>query len=215
MVAVSTCNAARNSFRTAIPSFLRPITSRPPLVHQQTSTSRLAGHTSNLTQNDSSRTQQPDYFGYAPGTLGQCRSVSWADQQLAKAVSRSRPTAPHSAVAKPDEKPDPLEIQLVDFDGVTYRLSTPDANNRNIVRLSMAMKCYALDLVKYGAPELLRREYGSMLLATPETGFDVSLQFDLGQVVAAGTEARGRWSCHSASVFCGLCNWTSLHTCHS
>ena len=72
---------------------------------------------------------------------------------------------------------------MVDFDGIAYRLSTPDPNNRDVVRLSMSMKCYSRDLVKYGAKEVLQREYGSMLKATPEQGYDVTLEFDLRKMV--------------------------------
>ena len=73
-------------------------------------------------------------------------------------------------------------MQLADFDGVTYRLSTPNADNRNVVRLSMSMKCYQPDLVPYGAKEKLGREYGPLLQSQPESGFDVTLEVDLSQV---------------------------------
>jgi actin related protein 2/3 complex subunit 2 len=70
-----------------------------------------------------------------------------------------------------------------------YHLSTPDPEDRNIVRLSMQMRCFQTQLAKYGAIVLLQREYGKLLLAQPEPGYDVTLEFHQDQVPA---QERGR-----------------------
>ena len=74
------------------------------------------------------------------------------------------------------EQPESTHLLLADFDGVTYKLSTPE--QKNVLVLSMSMKCYP-ELKGYGAEQVLEREYGAMLLKTPEQGYDVSLRIDL------------------------------------
>lgn len=44
--------------------------------------------------------------------------------------------------------------------------------------LSMKMPCWR-DLEAYGARDVLNREYADMLMATPESGHDVSLKIDI------------------------------------
>lgn len=65
---------------------------------------------------------------------------------------------------------------LADFDGVTYRISTPESKTKLLV--SMCMTAFA-QLKTYGAEQVLRRIYGPLLQATPEPGFDVSVLVDL------------------------------------
>ncbi|KAJ1551701.1 hypothetical protein HK096_003974 [Nowakowskiella sp. JEL0078] len=69
-----------------------------------------------------------------------------------------------------------FKLSFADFDGVTFRLSTPETKSEII--LSISIKCYP-QLLVYGAEEFLRSEYGERLLDIPEPGFDVSLKFDL------------------------------------
>lgn len=78
------------------------------------------------------------------------------------------------------EKPEALEMTIVDFDGVSYRLTTPVTKSK--ILLSMSWQCYP-ELVKYGAEDILKREYADYL-TTPEAGFDVSLEFDLQNLPA-------------------------------
>jgi actin related protein 2/3 complex subunit 2 len=77
-----------------------------------------------------------------------------------------------------EEKPEGLDVQLADFDGVVYHLTTPDSENKNIIRVSMGMKCYRGDLEKYGATQILLREYGDLLSSNVEQGYDVSIIYD-------------------------------------
>jgi len=79
----------------------------------------------------------------------------------------------------PEGKFDAIEIALADFDGVTFRISTPDTNQRNLVQLSMSIKCWSV-LKANGVEKVFNDHYGSFLVA-PENGFDVSVQVDLNK----------------------------------
>ena len=65
---------------------------------------------------------------------------------------------------------------FVDFDGVRFHLFTPE--KKTVLQLSMNIRCWD-ELSAYGALDILRREYGSMILNTPEPEYNVSLQIDL------------------------------------
>ena len=80
-------------------------------------------------------------------------------------------------------RPTALDVSFVDFDGVRFRMTTPE--RKMALTLSMSIRCWQ-ELVSYGALELLSREYGSLLRAQPEPDFDVSLDIDLEQVPPAG-----------------------------
>ena len=49
----------------------------------------------------------------------------------------------------------------------------------------MNIRCWD-ELAQYGAVDVLRREYGSLYLATPEHDYHVSLAIDLEQVPPEG-----------------------------
>ncbi|KAH7922501.1 P34-Arc-domain-containing protein [Leucogyrophana mollusca] len=83
-------------------------------------------------------------------------------------------------------KPSSLDIQFVDFDGVRFHLSTPE--RKTLVQLSMNIRCWD-ELVKYGAMEVLQREYGSLIKSQAEAEYNVSLDIDLEQI-PADEEAR-------------------------
>ncbi|KIY53001.1 P34-Arc-domain-containing protein [Fistulina hepatica ATCC 64428] len=76
-------------------------------------------------------------------------------------------------------KPTSLDVQFVDFDGVRFRLSTPE--RKTALVLSMQIRCWD-ELLTYGALEILRREYGTLLMAQTEPEYNVSLEIDLEQV---------------------------------
>jgi len=76
-------------------------------------------------------------------------------------------------------KPSSLDVQFVDYDGVRFHLSTPE--RKTSLLLSMSIRCWD-ELVKYGAMDVLKREYGSLLQAQPEPEYNVSLEIDLEQV---------------------------------
>lgn len=74
-------------------------------------------------------------------------------------------------------KPEALCVTLADFDGVQYRISNPNADKSKI-NVSISLKFYK-ELQTHGADDVLKREYGVLLLASPEEGYDVTLQIDL------------------------------------
>lgn len=76
-------------------------------------------------------------------------------------------------------RPSSLDVQFVDFDGVRFHLSTPE--RKTSLLLSMHIRCWD-ELVKYGALDILKREYGALLVAQPEHEYNVSLVIDLEQV---------------------------------
>lgn len=67
-------------------------------------------------------------------------------------------------------------MQFVDFDGVRFHLSTPD--RKTALLLSMHIRCWD-ELVRYGALDILRREYGPLVQAQPESDYNISLLIDL------------------------------------
>jgi len=80
-------------------------------------------------------------------------------------------------------RPSSLDVQFVDFDNVRFHLSTPDRKTQLL--LSMNIRCWD-ELAQYGAVDVLRREYGSLYLTTPEPDYHVSLAIDLEQIPAEG-----------------------------
>jgi actin related protein 2/3 complex subunit 2 len=62
-----------------------------------------------------------------------------------------------------------------DFDGVTFHISTPESKTKILV--SIQVKCFN-ELVKYGAQQVLEREYGPYVVS-PENGYNFSVQVDL------------------------------------
>ncbi|KAI8818105.1 Arp2/3 complex, 34 kd subunit p34-Arc-domain-containing protein [Fimicolochytrium jonesii] len=71
---------------------------------------------------------------------------------------------------------DKSQSKVADFDGVTYKISSPDA--KTALHISMSLKCFP-ELQKYGADSVLKRIYGDQLQDTPEDGYDVTLRLDL------------------------------------
>jgi len=78
------------------------------------------------------------------------------------------------------EKIELIDIKVADFDGVLYRLSNPEGAKSKI-NVSVSLKFYK-ELQEHGADNLLKREYGSLLLDTPEEGYDVTVQLDLENI---------------------------------
>jgi len=73
-----------------------------------------------------------------------------------------------------------------DFDGVKFHISTLPESKSKIV-LSIQIRCFK-DLVKYGAQQVLAREYGPYVRTPVEPGYDFSVQIDLDQLPASKEE---------------------------
>jgi len=76
-----------------------------------------------------------------------------------------------------DGKFDAVETIIADFDAVTFHIFTPDQNAKNILNISMSIKCWS-ELKKYGAEETMQKAY-SNYITSPESGYDVTLSIDL------------------------------------
>lgn len=80
--------------------------------------------------------------------------------------------------------PTAIDQVITDFDNVTFHLSNPlgpeDKPIKTVIHLSMAIKCYK-DLLKYGAKDVLEREYKGMIINT-EQGYDFTIEINLEQL---------------------------------
>ncbi|CAM0142342.1 unnamed protein product [Umbelopsis sp. WA50703] len=74
------------------------------------------------------------------------------------------------------EKPESLDMTIVDFDGVLYHMSTPESKTK--IQISFRWGCFP-ELINYGAKEILQREYSDLLVTPPQDGFDATLAVDL------------------------------------
>lgn len=68
-----------------------------------------------------------------------------------------------------------IDQTVSDFDGVTFHISTPETKSK--ILISIQVKCYK-ELLRYGAQEVLEREYGQYVV-DPEHGYNFSVQVDL------------------------------------
>ena len=80
------------------------------------------------------------------------------------------------------EKPENVEVKFADFDSVQYHVSTP--KSKTILQVSISLVCFK-ELAKYGVKELLTREYGSLLSAEPEAGYDATLEINMESLPAS------------------------------
>ncbi|EGO53468.1 ARP2/3 complex 34 kDa subunit [Neurospora tetrasperma FGSC 2508] len=85
----------------------------------------------------------------------------------------------------PGASPVNIDQTVSDFDGVVFHISTPESKTKILV--SLQIRCFQ-DLVRYGAEQVLNREYGD-LVVPPEAGYDFSIQVDL-ENLPAEQEAR-------------------------
>lgn len=64
---------------------------------------------------------------------------------------------------------------------MTFHISTPESKTQ--ILLSIQVRCFK-DLVKYGAEQVLTREYGNYVVDT-EAGYDFSVLVDLENLPAS------------------------------
>ena len=79
-------------------------------------------------------------------------------------------------------KPESVEITFADFDGVLYHISNPNGDETKVM-ISISLKFFK-ELQAHDADELLKRVYGSYLV-NPESGYNVSLLYDLENLPAS------------------------------
>eukprot|EP01098_Paradermamoeba_levis_P013063 TRINITY_DN5867_c0_g1_i1.p1 TRINITY_DN5867_c0_g1~~TRINITY_DN5867_c0_g1_i1.p1 ORF type:complete len:303 (-),score=116.14 TRINITY_DN5867_c0_g1_i1:43-951(-) len=80
------------------------------------------------------------------------------------------------------EKAEPTDVVFADFDGVKFSILS-DNDNKNLLNISLSWRCFG-DCVKYGAMDILKSEYGSLVQDKATPGYDVTLQVDLGNLGA-------------------------------
>ena len=79
---------------------------------------------------------------------------------LRRSLSKHSKITDIQSLLIPSVRPSALDVQFVDYDGVRFHLSTPE--RKTTLLLSMNIRCWA-ELVQYGANDVLRREYGSLM----------------------------------------------------
>lgn len=83
------------------------------------------------------------------------------------------------------DKPEAMKMMIADFDGVLFKVHTPDDKSKIVV--SISVKCFS-QLQASGADAYLKKVYGDVLNSTPESGQDVSLTIDLNKLPANKAE---------------------------
>jgi len=78
------------------------------------------------------------------------------------------------------QKPESVLVTVADFDGVLYRISNPK-DEKTKVNVSISLKFYK-ELQAHGADDVLKREYGDLLMQPADEGFDVTVQLDLANI---------------------------------
>jgi len=76
----------------------------------------------------------------------------------------------------PEEKREPIDVRLCDFDDVSYRVVV-DAKAKSIMKVSMNLPCYKT-IEEHGGKEAVDQYYQGMTCETTE-GFDVTLEVNL------------------------------------
>ena len=77
-----------------------------------------------------------------------------------------------------------IDQTVSDFDGVIFHISTPESKTK--ILISIQIRCFQ-DLVRYGAEQVLRREYGPYVVPA-EPGYDFSIMVDLENLPADKAE---------------------------
>ncbi|KAK0751715.1 Arp2/3 complex, 34 kd subunit p34-Arc-domain-containing protein [Schizothecium vesticola] len=77
-----------------------------------------------------------------------------------------------------------IDQTVSDFDGVIFHIWTPESKSK--IMVSIQIRCYK-DLVRYGAEQVLEREYGPYIAPT-EPGYDFSIVVDLENLPAEKEE---------------------------
>jgi len=78
-----------------------------------------------------------------------------------------------------DEKVEPMDVKLCDFDDTSYRVVI-DKDSKNVMSVSMNCPCYKA-IEKVGGREFVEKKYGKMVVAAA-SGFDVTLSVNLDEL---------------------------------
>lgn len=81
-----------------------------------------------------------------------------------------------------EKKHDFVDVRLCDFDDAEYRVYTPDAAVKNVVRLSMKLPSFN-ELKDGGVDDVLNSVYKDLVLPEADAGYQVTLEMDLAKEV--------------------------------
>jgi actin related protein 2/3 complex subunit 2 len=101
-----------------------------------------------------------------------------------------------------NNKLESVDVTVADFDGVLYHISNINGEKAKI-RVSISLKFYK-DLALHGADDLLKREYGSLLMTPPEEGYNVTLLFDLKNLPENSSELISKASLLKRNCFASV-----------
>jgi len=79
----------------------------------------------------------------------------------------------------PEEKREPIDVRLCDFDDVSYRIVV-DAKNKSMMKVSMNLPCYKT-IEQYGGSTAFTAHYSDITAETAD-GYDVSVEVNLDDV---------------------------------
>jgi hypothetical protein len=91
---------------------------------------------------------------------------------------------------------------------VRFHLATGE--RRTILLLSMNIRCWD-ELVRYGAQDVINREYGAYVRAEVEPEYHVSLEFDTEQLPSGGMRCGIAWFDDCSQLFCQRLSMRSLN----
>nr|XP_025709289.1 actin-related protein 2/3 complex subunit 2-like [Callorhinus ursinus] len=121
---------------------------------------------------------QPQYDRICP--LSRSSWLPYCSPDSVQVHKRPRHWGFENAAAS--NKPEAVEVTFADFDGVLYHISNPNGDKTKVM-VNISLKFYK-ELQAHGADELLKRVYGSFLV-NPKSGYDVSLLYDLENLLAS------------------------------
>ncbi|XP_033097666.1 actin-related protein 2/3 complex subunit 2-like [Anneissia japonica] len=103
--------------------------------------------------------------------------------------------------AKDGGKPESIDMQIADFDGVLYHISNPNGDKSKI-SVSISLKFFS-ELTQYGANELLEGVYKQWKTSTEE-GFDFTILFDLDNLPSDTNDAVAKASLLKRNCFAAV-----------
>lgn len=81
----------------------------------------------------------------------------------------------------------PIDVRLCDFDDVMYRVII-EAEKLNQMKVSMSLPCWPT-IAQKGGEAALNKIYGSLVQASPEASYDMTLLVELDNLPAGETQA--------------------------
>uniref|UniRef100_A0A0K0E4C7 Arp2/3 complex 34 kDa subunit n=1 Tax=Strongyloides stercoralis TaxID=6248 RepID=A0A0K0E4C7_STRER len=103
---------------------------------------------------------------------------------------------------KNGNEPKKVNQTFCDFDGVLLNICNHE-NNRKLIKLSIYLS-YFNELKEHGAMEVLKRIYGKFLVSQPEENYNITLLYDLQDIVSNYEEVINEASLIKRNCFAAL-----------